>query len=156
MRKFLSIGDGVPMTTFMLIVCGPVFVGLALLLYGLSPDISSLRDLVVNPGKHPQVQMWLLIIAQAVLSPGVATDDDEGSEQSTATTGLKRTSDLLWAMAMGILLCLMIVVDDTTTGTGRENVPAYIAFGMVVLSIALSWRDRRERKGYRPDRYIAD
>lgn len=156
MRKLLSIGDGVPMTMFTLMVCGPVLFGLALILFEPFRDPSWMRDMIVNPGRHPVFVIWLLITARAMLTPSVATDDDECSERNVATTELKWTSDMLWAMATGVLICLMLLVDETTVATGRENIAAYAACGMVVLSIALSWRDRRERKGFRPDRNIVD
>ena len=156
MRKLLSIGDGVPMTMFTLMVCGPVLFGLALILFEPLRDPFWMRDLIVNPGRHPVLVMWLLIPARAMLTPSVATDDDGGSERNVATTELKWTSDMLWAMTTGVLLCLMLLVDETTVATGRENIAAYAASGIVVLSIALSWRDRRERNGFRPDRHLAE
>ena len=157
MRNLLSVGDGVPMTTFMLIVCGPVLFGLALIFFEPLRDLSWLRDLVVNPGKHPQLFVWPLIMAHILFTPSIATgDDDDDDEQNIATTGLKWTSGMLWAMAMGVLLCLMLLADETTVDTRRENIAAYVAFGMVVLSIVLSWLDRRERKKFRPDRDIVD
>ena len=155
MRKFLSIGDGVPMTTLTLMVCGPVLLGLALILYEPLRDLSWMRDLVVNPGRHPLSFAWLLIISHVIFTPSVATGEDDG-ERNVASTGLKWTSDMLWAMAIGVLLCLMIIVEESTADTGRANIAASVAFGMVLLSIALSWRDRRERRGFRADRGSVD
>lgn len=151
MRRFPSFGDGLPMTTVTLLVCGPVLFGLALILFEPFRDPSWQRDFVVNPGKHALIYFWLLIFFHGVLTPNVVAPDG-ANEQQLATTGLKWISDMFWAMAVGIMVCLMVVVDEKAVATGRENVAAYVAFVITIISIVLRWRDRRERMGIRPDR----
>ena len=147
MRKFLSFGDGFPMTAVTLLVCGPVLFGLALIFFEPFRDPSWLRDFIVNPGKHPLFWAWVLMIFYDLFTTKLTSPEGE-DESRLATTRLKWTADIWWAMSLGIFIGLAIIVDKETVGSGRENFAAYVAFGLAVISVALRWRDRRERMGF--------
>ena len=150
MRRFLNFGDGFPMTVVTLLVCGPVLFGLALLAIEPMRDPAFFRDLLFNPARHPLFLIWFACVFHALLSPGAAFDDEDDEEAGgpRVWTGLARAADMFWAAAIGIILCLMIVVDMDASDTSREDLAAYIALGLTSLSVLLQWRDRRERTGF--------
>jgi hypothetical protein len=147
MRKFLRLGDGVPFTTITLLVLGPVLLGLVLIVFYPVFDASWWSDLMRNPAKHAILIFCLLVVLRAVVRPSLDSEDDDRQEDRR-WTGLARTAEMLWAMAGGMLICLGIVVDKATADTSNHDIAVYIAVGLVLLSIALGWRDQRERSGF--------
>src|SRR4051794_7853939 len=126
MRKFLSFGDGVPLTTVTLLVLGPVLFGLALIAFYPVFDASWWIDLLRRPAKHALLIFWLLLFLRWMVEPATQNEDQPGER---FWTGLIRTADLLWAMAAGMLLCLAIVVEKDTVDTTNQNITVCMAVG---------------------------
>jgi hypothetical protein len=146
MRKFLSLGDGIPLTTVTLLVLSPVLLGLLLVVFYPVFDRSWWADLVLNPAKHAILIFWMLLWLRETVR--YALDRELDPDQPRQWTGLARVAELVWATGAGMLLCLAIVVEKDTLITSNYDAVIYIAVGVVILSIVLQWRDRRESLGY--------
>ena len=146
MRKFLRLGDGVSLTTVTLLVCSLVLFASVIAVFEPVSEPSWWSDLLRNPAKHAILIFWLLFMLRVLFEPSALSG--KGTDDEDTRTGLGRTADAFWAVAGGMLLCLAIVVDKDAVGTVNQDIPAYIAVGLVVLSIALRWRDQRERRGF--------
>ena len=147
------------MTTVTLLVCGPVLFGLGLILFEPMRHPAWFADFLSHPAKHLLGVIWLLVFSNALLSPNHDKDEIEEGDQDRSKrvwTGLSRIADLVWANALGILFCLIVVVGKDQVDTAREDTAVYIAVGLMLLSIVLRWRDRRERMGFRSRSQPAD
>jgi hypothetical protein len=134
------------MTVVTLLVCAPVLFGLALIFIEPWRDPAWFFDPFVSPAKHPLLWAYLLFVSRGAFTPNAGATGDDNDERRAALTGLKWIADVLWAMAIGIFICLIIVVDEKAVEMGRENIAAYVAFGLAAFSIALAWYDRRRRR----------
>jgi hypothetical protein len=148
MQKFLSLGDGVSLTTVTLLVLGPVLFGLVLIIFEPVFDPSWWSELVFDPAGQAILLFWVSIWLSAWIGPAVALDEEDGPTDGPFPSRLAYTADSFRASASGMLFCLILVGRHETTHSTEENVAAYIAVSFIVFGLALRWRDRRDHVGF--------
>jgi hypothetical protein len=146
MRKFFSIGDGIPLTTVTLAVLVPVLFALIVVVLEPVSEPSWWGDFIFNPARHAMLLFWSAVLLSSLI--GLTGFRDRGTgEETSAPTQLGLVSDYFRVAAIGMLACLSIVAPEGLVGSDGDAA-AYIAFGFMALGLALRWRDRRERRGF--------
>jgi hypothetical protein len=144
MRR-ISFGPEPQFATIVLLVCGPVFFGLALIAF---ESVRGVPAALVGIATHPadysgyllMIALWIQLF---ILSSSEGSDgEDEGDARPQ-----RYPTDVYWAMGIGMLIAVGIARKDLGVPAGFNlNLAAYAAMVVAGLHLMFVWWQFRQRR----------
>lgn len=136
MRKSKSLGGEPQLAMVLLLVCGPVLLGLWFLFFSVASSFGAfIFGVATHPADEPAAILFL-IIWMGMLTPASpdSPDDDEA-----APSGDKLTI-MLWFAAVGIMIGLTVARSELSEPAGlSRNIAAYVAIAAATLHLLVVW-----------------
>ena len=136
MRKIRALGGEPQLAMTLLLVCGPVLLGLWFLLFSAA---SSFGGFIASIASHPADEPWailMLLIWMGMVIPSQSASSEEGEEVPTGNY----PTTMLWFAAIGIMIGLTAAQSEFDTPAGlNRNIAAYVAIAGAALHFLVAW-----------------
>ena len=138
MRKIKVLGGEPQLAMILVLVCGPVLLGLWLILFGSIRETGgALWGIATHPADSPWPILLILIWANLL----VANSDPAFGEDGEPKPRERHPTDWLWFAAVGVMVGLTAARNEIDTPAGNErNIAAYAAMAAATLHFFFVWK----------------